>query len=145
MQLISPVFQDNTAIPTLYTCDGEDINPPLQISGTPSEAITLAFIMKDLDAPSGTFYHWVLFNMDDDIEVIEENSVPGTAIQGKNSSGNLQYVGPCPPAGTHRYLFTVYALDSVLNLDEGAIGKELEEEIEGHIIDSAVLVGLYGK
>ena len=142
MKISSPEFNNNSFIPKKFTCQGEDINPGLIIEGIPKEAKSLALIVDDPDAPIGTWVHWVVF----DIPVtnrIEENSIPGK--EGTNTAGKRPYHGPCPPSGTHRYFFKIYALDNTLNLGEGAANKELERAMEGHILDKAELIGLYKK
>ncbi|MBD3289687.1 YbhB/YbcL family Raf kinase inhibitor-like protein [candidate division KSB1 bacterium] len=142
MKITSPAFKNNEAIPTKYTCDGEDVNPPLNIDDLPKEAKELAMIMDDPDAPSKTWVHWVVYNMPVNIH-IDENSIPGK--QGMNDFGKKNYGGPCPPSGEHRYYFKVYALDNRLELEEGITKKELESAMEGHILEQAELVGLYAK
>ena len=144
MKITSSAFQNNTEIPSKYTCDGESINPPLSFMGVPQNAKNLVLIVDDPDAPNGTFTHWVLYNVDPKINGIEENSVPQSALQGKTSAGKAGYVGACPPSGVHRYFFKLYALDSVLNLanPEKAV---LEKEMLGHILDKAEIIGLYSK
>ena len=140
MRLSSPVFEDNAFIPAKFTCKGQSINPPLIIQDIPKEAKSLVLIMDDPDAPSGTFVHWVVY----DIPVtkrIDENSIPGK--QGVNTTGKLDYLGPCPPTGVHRYFFKIYALDKMLNLDEGISKSDLEKAMPPHILDRAELVGLY--
>ncbi|KPK98957.1 MAG: hypothetical protein AMJ95_01475 [Omnitrophica WOR_2 bacterium SM23_72] len=142
MKISSPEFENNQFIPKKFTCQGKDINPTLIIEDIPEEAISLALIVDDPDAPMGMWVHWVVF----DIPVvgrIEENSIPGK--QGINDFGRKDYGGPCPPSGTHRYYFKIYALDAMLNLQEGMSKKELERVMEGHILDKAELIGLYKK
>lgn len=142
MRISSPDFQHNQDMPKRLSCQGEDVNPLLIIDGIPKEAKSLALIVDDPDAPAGTWVHWLVY----DIPVvgrIEENSIPGK--QGLNSAGQINYHGPCPPSGTHRYFFKIYALDKMLNLDEGLSKEELEKAIEGHILDKAQLIGLYKK
>lgn len=145
MKITSPAFQDNEQIPQKYTCDGEDVNPPLKFEDIPAEAASLTLMFSDPDAPAKTFYHWVLFNMDPETSHIDEDSVPATAIEGKNDFDQLEYGGPCPPSGTHRFIFTLHALDGPLDLEEGAIAEEVLEAMEGHIIDTAQIVGTYGR
>jgi Raf kinase inhibitor-like YbhB/YbcL family protein len=137
---VSSVFVDKSKLLLRYTCDGEGINPPLNISNFPSGTVTLAIVMDDPDASAGTFVHWVLFNIPI-FEKIEENFKSG--IRGINSAGKLGYFGPCPPSGAHRYFFKVYALDSEIRLREGASKEELEEAMKNHILESAELMGLY--
>ena len=142
MRIRSPEFEHNQVMPKRLSCQGEDVNPLLVIEGIPKEAKSLVLIVDDPDAPSGTWVHWVVYDMPV-IGRIEENSIPGK--QGINSAGKRDYHGPCPPSGTHRYFFKIFALDKMLNLDEGLTKEELEQAIEGHILDKAELLGLYKK
>ncbi len=142
MRITSPEFEHNTLIPKKFTCEGQDINPALLISDIPAQAKSLALIVDDPDAPMGTWVHWVVY----DIPVgnrIGENTIPGK--QGVNNSGIKKYHGPCPPSGTHRYFFKIYALDILLNLDEGVSKGALEKTMQGHILDKSELIGLYKK
>lgn len=143
MQLTSPVFEPNEEIPAKYTCDGQNINPPLSIDAVPPNAQSLVLIVDDPDAPAGAWTHWVVWNIDPKVGVITENSVPSGAVQGLNSFKNIVYGGPCPPSGVHHYYFKIYALDKVLELAEGADLKALELAMYNHIIDSTQLIGLY--
>lgn len=143
MELSSPAFAHNGSIPSLYTCDGEDRNPPLKISGVPLHAKSLVLIHDDPDAPMGTWVHWLLWNIDPETEEIPEDSVPQGAVEGTTSWGKTGYGGPCPPSGTHRYLFKLYALDTLLGLPSSADKDRLERALEGHIIAQAELIGLY--
>ncbi|MBI4049994.1 MAG: YbhB/YbcL family Raf kinase inhibitor-like protein [Candidatus Doudnabacteria bacterium] len=145
MQVTSPVFQHKGRIPVKYTCDGENINPPLVIGDVPEKARTLALVMDDPDAPRGTFTHWTLWNIAPGARKIAENSVPAGSTEGMTSFGRSGYGGPCPPAGTHRYFFKIYALDGQLNLNSDADKAKLEEAMRGHILDQAELVGLYSR
>lgn len=142
MKLTSPEFEHNSSIPRKFTCQGEDINPALVIEGIPDSTKSLALIMDDPDAPMGTWVHWVVYNIAV-ISRIDEDSVPGE--QAMNNFGRRDYGGPCPPSGTHRYFFKIYALDTEVNLKEGARKKDLEAAMEGHILDKAELIGLYKK
>ncbi|MDP2928085.1 MAG: YbhB/YbcL family Raf kinase inhibitor-like protein [Candidatus Omnitrophota bacterium] len=142
MKILSPEFQNNGFIPKKFTCQGEDVNPALIIEDIPKEAKSLALIVDDPDAPMGMWVHWVVFDIPL-INRIEENSIPGK--QGRNDFGRNDYGGPCPPSGTHRYFFKIYALDKVFNLDEGISKSSLESAILGHILDQSELVGLYKK
>ena len=142
MQLTSPESKYNQYIPGRFTCQGLDINPPLEIKDIPDQSKTLALIVDDPDAPAGTWVHWVVFNIPP-ASRIEENSAPGTL--GANTLGELKYHGPCPPSGTHRYFFKLYALDILLELKEGASKGVLEKTMQGHILDQAELIGLYKK
>lgn len=140
MRLSSPEFEHNQLIPEKFTCDGEDINPTLNIEDIPPETKSLALIVDDPDAPMGTWVHWVVFDIPV-ISKIEENSVPG--MQGTNDFQKLDYGGPCPPSGTHRYFFKLYALDCKLNLEEGVRKKDVEKAMQGHILAQTELIGLY--
>jgi hypothetical protein len=142
MKLTSPEFKNNEFIPSKFTCEGQDINPALIIEGIPQEAKSLALIVDDPDAPMGTWVHWVVYDIPI-ISRIEENSVPGK--QGINDFRKKDYGGPCPPFGTHRYFFKIYALDKQLGLKEGVNKKSLEKEMQGHTLDKAELIGLYKK
>ena len=142
MKISSPAFEPNQMIPKKYTCEGNDVSPPLTIDGIPDGAKSLALIVDDPDAPMGTWVHWVVF----DIPVtnnIAEDIIPGK--QGINDFGKKDYGGPCPPSGTHRYFHKIYALDTILNLKEGITKKALEKAMQGHILDKAELIGLYKK
>ena len=142
MQITSTAFLHNKSIPKKYTCEGDDINPPLKIQGAPQGAQSLALIVDDPDAPGGMWVHWVVFNIKP-AETIAEASVPGT--QGSNDFRQENYGGPCPPSGTHRYYFKIYALDSILDLKAGASKADLEKAMQGHILDESELIGLYKK
>lgn len=137
----SPVFDHEGQIPTRYTCDGDNVNPPLVIDQIPEGAVSLAIIMEDPDAPFGTFDHWLAWNIPPKAG-ISENSNPGT--NGINSSGKTGYHGPCPPSGTHRYYFHVYALDTSFDLSEQTDKEVLRSLIDPHIIAEGSLLGLYG-
>jgi hypothetical protein len=141
MKLTSSAFEQGKAIPKKYTCDGEDINPPLKIENVPEEAKSLALIVDDPDAPRGVFAHWIVWNIDPKISQIEENSKPGT--EGVNDFGKNSYGGPCPPSGTHHYHFRIYALDTLLDLSSTSKKSDLEKAIEGHVLDWAELIGTY--
>ena len=142
LQITSPVFGHNQTIPKKYTCQGEDINPPLMISGIPEGTKSLALIMDDPDAPGGNWDHWLVYNIMPTPE-IKENSVPGT--QTRNDFGKVDYGGPCPPSGTHRYFFKLYALDGQLSFKGMPSKRDLEKAMQGHILDNTELVGLYKK
>jgi len=143
MKISSPAFEDNSPIPSKYTCDGEDINPPLEIKHIPEGTQSLVLIVDDPDAPSGTFLHWLVWNISPETNFIKENSLPAGAVQGKNDFGKENYGGPCPPFGQHRYFFRLYALDKKLNLPVGSKLKEVEKAMQGHILGESQLVGLY--
>ena len=114
MKLTSSAFADGSLIPVKYTCNGKEISPPLEISGVPAGAKSLIIILEDPDAPTGTWDHWVVFNIDPKTLVIAEGTTPEGAIFGSNTGGTVAYEGPCPPSGTHRYVFTLYAISSKL-------------------------------
>lgn len=138
----SSAFENNGAIPVKYTCDGENINPALEVKGIPSEAVSLLLIMDDPDAPMGTFTHWVVWNIATDPQ-IDENSIPG--VEGKNSADQVSYIGPCPPSGTHRYFFKVYALDAELDLESGSERDIVEDSMDGHVVAYGELMGTYSR
>lgn len=140
MDVTSAVFKQNDFIPRRYTCDGVNVNPPLNIDHIPKKAESLAIIVDDPDAPSGTWVHWVTWN----IAVthhIKENEAPG--VQGMSDSGKHDYSGPCPPRGTHRYFFKVYALDRMLEIPESSDKTNLTQAMEDHILGFGELIGLY--
>lgn len=143
LPLSSSAFQENSEIPSKYTCDGENINPPLAFSSLNPLIKTFALIMEDPDAPNGNYAHWVLWNIPPKTNGIEENSVPAGAVEGKNSSGHIGYTGPCPPSGTHHYYFRLFALDTALPLFEGATKRELERAMRPHILEQTTLIGKY--
>jgi len=148
MEVKSTAFQEGAMIPKLYTCDGQDISPPLSWSGVPAKAKSIALIMDDPDAPRGTWDHWVLFNIPPDTKSLAQNiprtpSLTNGAKQGNNSWPKLGYGGPCPPGGTHRYYFKVYALDIVLTLKTGITKAQLLKAMEGHILAEGQLMGRY--
>jgi Raf kinase inhibitor-like YbhB/YbcL family protein len=140
MKLKSPAFENNNNIPKRFTCDGEGVNPPLEIENIPNGAKSLALIVDDPDAPMGTFVHWVVYDIPI-VTKIEENSVPGK--QGVNTMRGKNWVSPCPPSGTHRYIFKLYALDTELKLKDGADKRAVEKAMESHVLGKAELIGLY--
>lgn len=144
MEITSPQFGDNQNIPKDYTCDGQDINPPLEFNNLPQNTQSLALIMDDPDATT-TWVHWLLWNIDPSVNSISENSVPSGAVQGKTSSGQNAYGGPCPPSGIHHYHFTLYALDAKLDLPTYSQKADLEKAMADYIIAQAELVGLYSR
>ena len=158
MQITSSVFLHNAAIPSKYTCDGVNVSPPLEISGVPEEAKSLALIMDDPDAPQGTWVHWTVWNITSYTKEIPENGIPNLApwdpnspaiplpaVEGVTSFGKPGYGGPCPHSGTHRYFFKLYALDITIDLPPSAKKEDAERAMEGHILASAELVGLYSR
>ena len=149
MQLTSPAFVHNAPLPDLYTCNGNDTNPPLRISEVPDRTRSLALIVDDPDAPDPAapkvvWEHWVMWNIPPSTLVIEPGEVPAGAVQGTNSWGRTDYGGPCPPVGTHRYFFKLYALDTSLALGTTAIKADVEAAMQGHILTRSELIGLYG-
>ena len=150
IKVTSTVFQDGASIQKKYTCDGAGVSPPLAWSGVPTGAKSIAIICEDPDAPRGTFVHWVLFNLPPTVGSLPENlpnqkKLANGAIQGTNDAGRIGYLGPCPPSGTHRYIFKVYALDTILDLQSGATKADLTEAMEGHILAEGQLMGKYSR
>jgi Raf kinase inhibitor-like YbhB/YbcL family protein len=143
MRIESTAFKSNKLIPQEYTCDGENINPPLIISEVPENAKSLVLIVDDPDAVSGTYVHWTVCNIDPKITGISENSVPEGSVEGITDAGRPGYVGPCPPSGTHRYFFKLFALDAKLDISSSERAEDIEEKMEVNIIAEAQLVGLY--
>jgi len=145
LKLTSLSFQENAEIPDEHTCNGKNINPALNIQGTPLGTKTLTLIIDDSDAPSGTWVHWVIWNIPAETKEIKKNSVPQGALQGMNDFNKNEYGGPCPPSGAHRYLFKLYALDTPLDLDENSKKEDLEKAMQGHILAQTQLIGLSTK
>ena len=148
--LTSEAFRQGEMIPRRYTCDEENISPRLQWSQPPSGTMSFALIADDPDAPRGTFVHWVIFNIPADSRSLDEAvpvaaELPDGSRQGFNSAGDNGYIGPCPPSGTHRYFFRLYALDTVLDLPAEAGKEELLAAMEGHILAQAELMGRYSR
>ena len=150
MKIESSVFEEGGMIPSKYTCDGENVSPPLTWDGVPDEAKSLALINDDPDAPSGDWVHWVVYNLPPTVTGLLEN-VPAKeilengAMHGKTDFGRIGYGGPCPPGGTHRYFFKLYALDTMVDMPYGCTKAELLRAIEGHIIAEARLTGKYSR
>jgi Raf kinase inhibitor-like YbhB/YbcL family protein len=149
-ELTSTAFAPGEPIPGRYSCDGEDISPPLQWSDPPQGTQSLALICDDPDAPIGTWVHWVLFNLPAEVRslpeaVPSEAERPDSSRHGENGWGRLDYGGPCPPSGTHRYVFKLYVLDTVLDLEAGAGKKQVLQAMEGHILAEAELLGVYSR
>jgi Raf kinase inhibitor-like YbhB/YbcL family protein len=148
IKIKSLAFVPGGKIPGKYTCDGMDISPPLSWTSGPEGTKTFALICDDPDAPMGTWVHWVLFNLPADITEFSENVPPekeleNGAKQGMNDFRKIGYGGPCPPGGTHRYFFKLYALDTEINLEAGATKAELLEAMEGHILAEGQMIGRY--
>jgi Raf kinase inhibitor-like YbhB/YbcL family protein len=143
MKITSDAFTDGETIPDKYTKYGENRIPPLHIDDVPRGARSLALIVDDPDAPSGTFNHWLVFNIDPKTRDIKEDCVPVMATQGKNDFGEVEYDGPQPPSGEHRYFFKAFALDTVLPLGRGVRRAELDREMFEHVLEEAMLMGKY--
>lgn len=153
MRLTSSAFEDGGLIPPLYTCDDQDTSPPLAWDGPPAETRSFALITDDPDAPGGTWVHWVMYNIPPDARALAagvpagtpaDEALPDGTQQGLNSWPRTGYGGPCPPSGTHRYIFSLYSLDTTLDLEPGATDKAaLLEALEGHVLAEITLTGLY--
>ena len=148
IKITSSVFEDGGLIPAEYTCDGADMSPPLQWGVVPEGTKSIALICDDPDAPMGTFVHWVIFGLPAETRELAENipsdeTLPNGAKQGKSDFGRIGYGGPCPPSGTHRYFFKIYALDTEVALAAGASKRELLGAMEGHILGQGQLIGKY--
>ena len=151
--LVSEAFGNDETIPALYTCDGDNVSPPLAWDGAPAETNAFALVTDDPDAPGGTFTHWVLYGLGSTAlslpEGVETVPMPAYGLagsQGSNDAGGIGYTGPCPPPGDpHRYSFTVYALDGLVDVGPGATKDELLAAMAGHVLAEARLVGVYGR
>jgi Raf kinase inhibitor-like YbhB/YbcL family protein len=148
IKITSSAFKEGDMIPAKYTCDGADISPPLQWDSVPEGTVSIALISDDPDAPMGTWVHWVLFNLPGATTSLAENVPPDKTLangarQGTNDFRKIGYGGPCPPGGTHRYYFKIYALDAQLDLQAGANKKELLRAMQGHILAEGQLMGRY--
>jgi Raf kinase inhibitor-like YbhB/YbcL family protein len=149
IRLTSSAFSEGGLIPKQYTCDGADKSPPLEWAGVPASARALALICEDPDAPVGTFSHWVIHDLPPETtkldEAVSSESGPLAGHQGKNDFGRVGYGGPCPPSGTHRYFFRLYALDALLNLGSAASRATVLKAIQGHILAEGRLIGKYSR
>ncbi|MBU0612014.1 YbhB/YbcL family Raf kinase inhibitor-like protein [Patescibacteria group bacterium] len=143
MQMESPSFKYGEEIPSKFTCDGEGVNPSLVLKNVPKEAKSLALVVYDPDAPSGTWIHWLVWNISPETSDINENSIPAGAVVGENSWPRNSYGGPCPPDGSHRYFFKIYALNTTLNIPENSKFQDLENSIKDHVLAEAELMGRY--
>jgi Raf kinase inhibitor-like YbhB/YbcL family protein len=148
--LTSPEFVHEEAIPVKFSCDGEDISPPLQWIGSPEGTQSFALIMDDPDAPGGTWVHWVLYNIPPETRALTENilaepTLADGSMHGENSRGRTDYGGPCPPGGTHRYFFKLYALDILLEASPDIDASDLLNLMEGHILAETQLMGVYSR
>jgi Raf kinase inhibitor-like YbhB/YbcL family protein len=144
MKITSSAFQQGGNIPSKFSCDGANTNPPLQISDVPSGAKSLVLIVDDPDAPSGLFTHWIVWNISPQTSAIAEGSAP-KGVFGTNDFGKSGYGGPCPPSGTHRYYFKMFALDQELGLASGAKRSQLDAAMKGHVIAQGELMGRYSR
>lgn len=145
MKITSSAFQNNSEIPSKYTCDGENLSPPLEFADVPKDAESLVLIVDDPDAPSKVWVHWVVYNINPSTREVKENSIPQGGIEGMTDFGKPGYGGPCPPSGVHRYFFKLYALDSLLDLSQGTTKDQIEKTMRRHVIDEADLIGLYSR
>jgi len=145
MKISSPVFENNKPIPSKYTCDGGNFSPPLQISEVPEGAKSLVLIVDDPDAPGKTWTHWTVWNIDPTTAEIPEGGIPEGSVQGITDFGEVGYGGPCPPGGTHRYFFKLYALDTVLNIPYQAEKTDLEKVMADCTLGKAELIGTYSR
>ncbi len=149
--ITSPAFSEGDSIPENYTCDGDDVSPPLEWTGLPNGTQSLTLIVDDPDAPVGTWVHWVIFDIPPSINgfpegIARSEMIEGTGTQGKNDSRQIGYIGPCPPKGKpHRYFFKLYALDVALNLKAGVGKSEVEKAMRNHILAQGQLIGTYGR
>ena len=143
---INSVFGNLDKIPVKYTADGENINPPIEILEAPKKAQSFVLIVDDHDAmPPKGFTHWIAWNIPLNVKKIEENSIHGEAIEGVNDAGKMGYIGPAPPSGVHIYFFKVFALDTNIDLPEGSTKADLEKAIRGHVVEEAMLIGIYSR
>jgi hypothetical protein len=150
LQVKSSAFSEGGSIPAQYTCDGKDVSPPLSWSGIPAGTKSLALVCDDPDAPSGVWVHWVAYNIPASTSGLPEavparDEIAGGGLQGKNDFRKIGYGGPCPPGGTHRYVFTVYALDSDVTLAAGATKAQLLAAVRGHMLAEGKLTGKYSR
>jgi len=140
---LTSVFEHNRNIPSIYTCDGEDLAPELSVSEIPENTKELALIVDDPDAPMGTWVHWIIYNLPSNTTKIDAKNLPVGSKQGMTNFGRIGWGGPCPPNGAHRYFFKLYALDKKINLPEEASKSQLEEAIKNNIIEKVELIGIY--
>jgi Raf kinase inhibitor-like YbhB/YbcL family protein len=145
IQITSTVFTEGGKIPKIYTCDDQNVSPPLAWTRVPTNTVSLALIMDDPDATAGTWVHWVLYNLPPSLSSLEQGK-SGEGTDGKNDFGKLGYGGPCPPRGAnHRYFIKMYALDATLDLKSGATKAQVENAMKGHILAQGQLMGRYGR
>jgi len=149
-ELKSSAFSNGSAVPSKYTCDGQDVSPPLSWSGAPSGTKSYALISDDPDAPMGAWVHWVVWNIPASAATLNEaldkkSSLADGTKQGITDFKRAGYGGPCPPSGTHRYMFKLYALDTVLDLEQSSTKSKLEAAMKGHVLGQATLMGTYSR
>jgi Raf kinase inhibitor-like YbhB/YbcL family protein len=148
MKLTSPAFTEGGMIPAKYTCDGRGVSPPLAWTDVPANTRTLALIADDPDAPAGLWTHWLVFNLPPSATglpegVPAEKTLSSGGVQGTNTARRIGYSAPCPPSGTHRYVFKLYALDASLPLASNATAKDVQAAMQGHVLAQAQLMGRY--
>ena len=148
IKIESPAFKEGAFIPEQYTCDGSNISPPLNWGDPPEGTTSIVLISDDPDAPMGTWVHWVVYNIPPSVREFPENipavkTLDNGALQGTTDFGRIGYGGPCPPSGTHRYFFKLYALDTMLNFGPGATKKQVVEAMKGHVLAEGQLMGRY--
>ncbi len=144
-QVTSSAFNEGEKIPRIYTCDDQNVSPPLVWTGVPTNTVSLALVMDDPDASSGSWVHWMLYNLPPELTSLEQGK-SGGGTEGKNDFGKIGYGGPCPPRGSnHRYFIKVYALDTRLDLNAGATKAQVENAMRGHILAQGQLLGRYGR
>ena len=146
----SGAFKHNQPIPSKYTCDGQDVSPPLEWKNVPEKTKSIVLVCDDPDAPAGTWVHWVCYDIPAEVTFLPEDvpkadTLPGGGKQGTTDFRSIGYGGPCPPSGTHRYIIKVYALDRMLNLQAGKTKKEIEKAMKGHVLDKGELIGVYSR
>lgn len=145
MNLTSSAFENDRVIPKKYSCEGIGMNPPLRITDYPMNTVSFAILVHDPDAPVGDFLHWLIWNVDPNVDEIAGGSAPIGSVEGINGMGELGWVGPCPPHGLHHYEFHIYALDKMLEIPETSTRSDFLQAIDGHVLEEATLVGLYEK
>jgi Raf kinase inhibitor-like YbhB/YbcL family protein len=148
--VMSQAFKNGEPIPSMYACDGEDVSPPISWSGAPQQTRSYGLIVDDIDAPMGKFAHWMIFNIPAAESSLEERvptlgTLSNGAIQGRNGFDKIGYAGPCPPSGTHRYVFHLYALDTLLSVQAGFVEHDVLEAMKGHVLAEGELTGLYSR
>lgn len=149
LTLTSPAFKNGANIPAKYTCDGAQVSPPLAWTGVPAGTQALALVVDDPDSPSGVYTHWVVFAIPPTVDSLPENAskagMPAGAMQGRNSSGRVGWLGPCPPNGAHHYVFHLYAINVAPQLKQGAERSDVDNADRGHVIAETTLTGLYSR